>query len=116
VCHRGATLHARLLSTQVPEDLQQIRAFVRWEEAGKPNNTSPEWQQARSACSAPAALSAASTALSARLRVRAAPPLRVRARECRAHNAHTPGLTRRPAVPRARAPHRRLSTCARERT
>ena len=30
---------------QVPESLIQIRAFVRWEEAGKPDNMSPEWQQ-----------------------------------------------------------------------
>jgi len=31
----------------VPDDLAQVRAYVRWEEAGKPSNTSPEWQQAR---------------------------------------------------------------------
>lgn len=33
----------------VPENLIQIRAYVRWEEAGKPNNTSPEWQKVRQA-------------------------------------------------------------------
>lgn len=29
---------------EVPRDLIQIRAYVRWEEAGKPENTTPEWQ------------------------------------------------------------------------
>ena len=28
----------------VPDDLVGIRAYVRWEEAGKPEDTTPEWQ------------------------------------------------------------------------
>jgi len=31
---------------EIPTDLIEIRAFVRWEEAGKPEDTSPEWQAA----------------------------------------------------------------------
>jgi|AntAceMinimDraft_12_1070368.scaffolds.fasta_scaffold130858_1 alpha-glucan,water dikinase len=31
----------------VPEDLITIRAYVRWEEAGKPEETTPEWQAVR---------------------------------------------------------------------
>ena len=31
----------------MPDDLARIRAYVRWEESGKPSNTSPAWQQAR---------------------------------------------------------------------
>jgi len=31
---------------KVPEELVNIRAYVRWEEAGKPENMPPEWQQA----------------------------------------------------------------------
>ena len=30
---------------EVPRDLIEIRAYVRWEEAGKPENTTAEWQQ-----------------------------------------------------------------------
>ena len=33
----------------MPENLIQVRAYVRWEEAGKPQNTSPEWQKVRCA-------------------------------------------------------------------
>ena len=33
------------VAMQVPENLIQIRAFIRWEEAGKPENMPPEWQQ-----------------------------------------------------------------------
>ena len=31
-------------SAIVPEDLVSIRAYVRWEEAGMPEDTTPEWQ------------------------------------------------------------------------
>jgi hypothetical protein len=101
---------AALSTPQVPEDLQQIRAFVRWEEAGKPNNTSPEWQQARALpCRRAASRTLrrpyghfphAHAALSARPRASAAPALRSRAREQRCHATHTPGLTRCAALAR----------------
>jgi len=35
-----------LASIDVPRDLCQIRAYVRWEEAGKPNETTEEWREA----------------------------------------------------------------------
>jgi len=37
----------------VPDDLARIRAYVRWEEAGKPQNSSPQWQEARARSRAP---------------------------------------------------------------
>lgn len=32
-------------SISVPAELVQVRAYVRWEEAGMPSDTTPEWQQ-----------------------------------------------------------------------
>jgi hypothetical protein len=29
----------------IPDELARIRAYVRWEEAGKPQNSSPQWQE-----------------------------------------------------------------------
>jgi hypothetical protein len=40
--HAGAI--ENLAQVVVPEDLISIRAYVRWEEAGKPEDTTPEWQ------------------------------------------------------------------------
>lgn len=37
-----------LVFSQIPDNLTQIRAYVRWEEAGKPQNTTVEWQKVRS--------------------------------------------------------------------
>ena len=37
---------ATLDAIEVPRDLCEIRAFVRWEEAGKPNETTEEWREA----------------------------------------------------------------------
>ena len=34
-----------LEAVEVPRDLCQIRAYVRWEEAGKPQDTTTEWQE-----------------------------------------------------------------------
>jgi alpha-glucan,water dikinase len=36
---------ATLDAIEVPRDLCEIRAFVRWEEAGKPNDTTKAWQE-----------------------------------------------------------------------
>ena len=33
-------------AVDVPRDLCRIRAYVRWEEAGKPNETTEEWREA----------------------------------------------------------------------
>ena len=49
-------------NVKIPEELIQIRAFVRWEEAGKPEDMTPEWQQV-SVCSLKGTLSALVTSV-----------------------------------------------------
>ena len=44
---RGKVLD--VAEVKIPTDLVDIRAYVRWEDAGKPEDTPPEWQRAESA-------------------------------------------------------------------
>ena len=41
----GTWSEEALEAVDVPRDLCQIRAYVRWEEAGKPEDTTTEWQE-----------------------------------------------------------------------
>ena len=46
MCIRDRNGDADLDAVDVPRDLCRIRAYVRWEEAGKPNETTEEWREA----------------------------------------------------------------------
>tara|TARA_B110000977_G_scaffold201015_2_gene293669 strand:+ start:183 stop:4553 length:4371 start_codon:yes stop_codon:yes gene_type:complete len=40
---------ANVVDVEVPKDLVDIRAYVRWEDAGMPDDTPPDWQQIENA-------------------------------------------------------------------
>ena len=46
---RETRVLSSLAEVEIPKDLVDIRAYVRWEDAGKPDDTPPEWQEMENA-------------------------------------------------------------------